>query len=659
MRISRVTVENFRSYKKADLELPAGSVLLEGDVGSGKSTILYAIEFALFGLGGLKASHLLRHGAEEASVEVALEVKGSRVRVKRGIKKKSGRVAQTKGSIEVDGVETDYSPSEMKPAILKILGFNEPEGARNTSVIYRYAVFTPQEEMKAVLNEKPDERLQTLRKVFGVEEYKSARDNAKTYSSQIKKKCEYLRGSTRGLEEDEKVVEELGEEKKELQKIVESAEQKKRSLSDSLEKAREKEAALQEKKSEAAAARESVNSLSTLVQRIESSLESVKKERGELQIEKPEEPKKPAETPEELHKKWLKARELATETKRKEAVLRAESKRKKDLAKQGRCPTCGQKISGEMVGDAESEAKKAEQLLKESVEAEARAAELEKRLDEARRLAQARKEFELRLEAAKKAEKRAVELKKRVEREEKELEEKRRELKQKKKEIKELSSSLKEWEQAKKELRESEEAFSRLEKALERAKAKLEEKDSLLNEKRKRLEKARSEKKRLTELLERVEWLDQKFVPTVENVEEEVLGVINREFDSQFRKWVFALLEGSELDARVDASFAPQITQDGYEQDVNALSGGEKTAVALAYRLALNELTRREYPALKENLLILDEPTDGFSKEQLYKMRAVFDSINGQVIVVSHERELEAFADKVFRVVKDGDSEIV
>ncbi len=659
MRITRVTLKNFRSYKKAELELPAGSVLLEGDVGSGKSSVLYAIEFALFGLGGLKASHLLRHGADEASVEVSLEVNGSQVRVKRGIKKKSGRAAQTNGSIEVDGVETEYSPSEMKPAILKILGFNEPEGARNTSVIYRYAVFTPQEEMKAVLNEKPDERLQTLRKVFGVEEYKSARDNAKTYSSQLKKKCEYLRGSTRGLEEDEEALEELGREKRELERLIESSQQKKAGLTAALSEAREKESELQEKKSEAAAARESVNSLSILAKRIEASIQSAKKELAEQRVETPKEPEKPAENPEELRKKWLNAREIAAETKRKEAVLRAEAKRKKDLAAKGKCPTCGQKISGEIIDDAESEAKKAEQLLKESVEVEARAAELEKGLDEARRLAQTRKEFELRLEAAKKAEKRAVELKKRVECEEKELEEKRRELKQKKKEIKELSSSLKEWEQAKKELREREEAFSLLEKALERAKAKLEEKDSLLNEKMKRVEKGRSEKKRLAELLERIEWLDQKFVPTVENVEEEVLGVINREFDSQFRKWVFALLEGSELDARVDASFAPQITQDGYEQDVNALSGGEKTAVALAYRLALNELTRREYPALKENLLILDEPTDGFSKEQLYKMRAVFDSINGQVIVVSHERELEAFADKVFRVVKDGDSEIV
>jgi exonuclease SbcC len=53
------------------------------------------------------------------------------------------------------------------------------------------------------------------------------------------------------------------------------------------------------------------------------------------------------------------------------------------------------------------------------------------------------------------------------------------------------------------------------------------------------------------------------------------------------------------------------------------------------------------------NLLILDEPTDGFSKEQLYKIRDILEELKcPQVILVSHEKELEGFADHVFRVQK-------
>ena len=63
---------------------------------------------------------------------------------------------------------------------------------------------------------------------------------------------------------------------------------------------------------------------------------------------------------------------------------------------------------------------------------------------------------------------------------------------------------------------------------------------------------------------------------------------------------------------------------------------------------------------MKSNLLILDEPTDGFSREQLYKVREILKELNcPQVIIVSHERELGSFADNVFRVEKvDGNSRV-
>ena len=82
--------------------------------------------------------------------------------------------------------------------------------------------------------------------------------------------------------------------------------------------------------------------------------------------------------------------------------------------------------------------------------------------------------------------------------------------------------------------------------------------------------------------------------------------------------------------------------------------------MALAYRLALNSVVRKESSGLESNLLILDEPTDGFSKEQLSKVREILDEIQSpQIILVSHERELESFADQVIKVSKtNGESSI-
>jgi len=53
-------------------------------------------------------------------------------------------------------------------------------------------------------------------------------------------------------------------------------------------------------------------------------------------------------------------------------------------------------------------------------------------------------------------------------------------------------------------------------------------------------------------------------------------------------------------------------------------------------------------------VLLLDEPTDGFSDEQLDKVRDVINHLGlKQIIIVSHERKVEGFVDNVVRVGKN------
>ncbi|NIQ06664.1 MAG: AAA family ATPase, partial [Candidatus Korarchaeota archaeon] len=49
VRFKAIEVRNIRSYKKERVEVPEGSVVLAGNVGAGKSSLLLAMEFALFG----------------------------------------------------------------------------------------------------------------------------------------------------------------------------------------------------------------------------------------------------------------------------------------------------------------------------------------------------------------------------------------------------------------------------------------------------------------------------------------------------------------------------------------------------------------------------------------------------------------------------------
>ena len=100
---------------------------------------------------------------------------------------------------------------------------------------------------------------------------------------------------------------------------------------------------------------------------------------------------------------------------------------------------------------------------------------------------------------------------------------------------------------------------------------------------------------------------------------------------------------------------SPVIEQQDYELDYEFLSGGERTAIALAYRLSLNQVLNSIMSHLKtRNLVILDEPTDGFSAQQLDKMRDVLNQLKvDQLILVSHEQQIEGFVDNIVRIRKE------
>ena len=102
-------------------------------------------------------------------------------------------------------------------------------------------------------------------------------------------------------------------------------------------------------------------------------------------------------------------------------------------------------------------------------------------------------------------------------------------------------------------------------------------------------------------------------------------------------------------------SFIITVEQNGHDTFIQNLSGGEKTSVALAYRLSLNKVINDFVSNIKtKGLLILDEPTDGFSSNQLDKLRDVLMQVEAdQIIVVSHEQKLESYADQIVHIVKE------
>ena len=183
MLLKSIKLNNIRSYLDQQIDFPTGSLLLSGDIGSGKSTILLAIEFALFGSkpSELPASSLLRYGKKEGSVELNFELKGKNIIIKRNLKHSKNGIKQEVGYIITDGIKKELSPIEMKSQVFDLLGYPKDLVAKGKDLIYRYTVYTPQEEMKRILMEDKDTRLNTLRKVFNIDKYKKIRENTSIF----------------------------------------------------------------------------------------------------------------------------------------------------------------------------------------------------------------------------------------------------------------------------------------------------------------------------------------------------------------------------------------------------------------------------------------------------------------------------------------------
>ena len=158
-----------------------------------------------------------------------------------------------------------------------------------------------------------------------------------------------------------------------------------------------------------------------------------------------------------------------------------------------------------------------------------------------------------------------------------------------------------------------------------------------------------------SELRGLADWIDKQFRNAMLELERRRLQQGRLQFERWFAQYFAALVDDPSLNARVDETFAPWVDIAGQPTPAEALSGGERTALALAYRLALGR-TVRDAGRLALETLILDEPTEGFSQEQTLRMGDLLESLGlPQVILVSHERQLEGIADRVVRVrKKDG-----
>ena len=142
----------------------------------------------------------------------------------------------------------------------------------------------------------------------------------------------------------------------------------------------------------------------------------------------------------------------------------------------------------------------------------------------------------------------------------------------------------------------------------------------------------------------------------MEIIEKNIMIQVYHNFNEIFVEWFNMLIDEEIISTKLNDEFTPVVTQNGHEMELENLSGGEKTAISLAYRLALNKVINDFVGNINtKDFIILDEPTDGFSSSQLDRVRNVLEQLKiKQSIIVSHEPKIESFVDRVIKIEKQG-----
>ncbi len=680
MKLRKVIVKSIRSYKDQEINFPDGAVLLAGDIGSGKTSLLLAIEYALFGLQpGQKGSALLRNNANEGEVILCIEVDGKEITIERKLKRSPKGVTNDYAAIIIDGVREESSLTEIKTIILEKIGY-PVEYIKKNNILYRYTVFTPQEHMKQIILEDPETRLNIIRHIFGIDKYKRIKENSDILLSHIKEDIKLILREIKRLDEDRQM---LNERKETLISISLKIKDKEKDLQKKIEernKIEDYRKELDEKIQQKRNFEKEIEKTNILLRAKLDSLSLLKKEFLELQELVSEEIKfnpddyknlldnikKKKDYLEKLNLDYLEVNSQLTALERnKENSLQ----QKERIFKLEICPICLQNVSE----NHKHTIMHSTQSFLNNIQSQIDILNNEKihiknvltmEEDQINKL----EENKLSMEIAKskksyleRSEDKLANINKTKGILEKDISLLEKHISQLKATILEFSKYDNLYRKNELLLGEAINAEKLEEISIAELKKEYELTEKYINEFQKEIEEKEREKARLSSLLELNDWIVNKFLNLVEFTERSVLISLRLEFSKLFAKWFHMLVPQESLQVQLDESFSPIIIQGDIEMEYGFLSGGERTAVALAYRLALNQTLNMLLSKIKTNdLVILDEPTEGFSDSQIDKMRDVFEELDvSQLLIVSHEQKIEGFVDHIIRVKKQGDLSII
>jgi exonuclease SbcC len=681
MRVEVVQLENIRSHVKSTAPFTRGFNCLVGALGCGKSSVLYAIDFALFGDPiGRSFDYLLREGADSGKITVQFSQNGRTYKLTRGLRRRGKGIGQDFDALKLyedDAVIASMKGDAVAEQLKAITDLDRD--------LWREIIWVRQEHLKELLDAAPRERQKRLDELFGLSDYETAWSSMAEYQRDYEKERVYLEKDPDVTRKEKlsteynSVTEEFARLEIELMNAVEKLTAEKRFLEEAetklkkleekklvVEELRRKEARLQEnlRNTEETAAslnqrdRDKVTIIENWKQRLNSMEEQITSCRNTL-----EEAQVPANQPIDSLRSCLLALDerISNLKAEQEATFRNMQTDQKRVAQlstetENRCPLCLQPLNEEY------KSAMLRRIQDDNVERQKTIEQLQNEIAQMQQTRNMASEAFSNLQALTS---RTEDLQTRINDEEKSLADLSKELEEKQNasvELRKQVASVR-FDISRFDMAELETARANQKQAFQRyyfAESDLRTKES----------RKKDLVKRIDEVKERIDWAQQK-LERIQRIGKtlEVIGAIRdayrsiqpklrSEFMKVLRNFVQQVLdslvgEAPLLNVVIDETYTPYVkSESSGEREVANLSGGERTLLAFAYRLGLGQLIMQSRTGHGLSMLLLDEPTESLGREdgsidRLAEAISRFKAIE-QIIAVTHS---EAFAEKAEHVI--------
>ena len=275
--ITRLKLQNWRSHLNTDIDFADGTNCFIGNMGTGKSSIMSGICFALFGTfpdlqsKKIKLEDIIMKKPikkESASVELEFNIDDDKWTVKRFVEK-----GRTTAELKKNGVLVESpQPSKVTTEIERVLKINYD--------LFTRAIYSEQDQLDMFLTIPKGQRMKKIDELLSIDKFEQARSTTKLLIN----KCGDVTGEKeqliRNLESDDS-LKRLDQFKMDLRRMMEDAETLKKQLVKTKNRKSESESqivTLKEQESKVNAVQEQIKTNLALVAMTEEDIENLKED---------------------------------------------------------------------------------------------------------------------------------------------------------------------------------------------------------------------------------------------------------------------------------------------------------------------------------------------------------------------------------------------